>query len=202
MSNNQQPIEGLENVWRHQLVTTVTLTSADLAAQNAKLLRTVRRSLLLEYGASVIVILWAGLSLIYQPGGWLTKASYVAMIAGVLWVVRGLHSHLGARATGAAPADCLSFQRRSLEGLRDSLRTAWRWYLLPFVPALVLMMIDRWFFQHAAGRSIEHDRAIIALASAVCVLILVAIALWHQLVAARLQRTIDYLNVFRKEPAD
>jgi hypothetical protein len=59
---------------------------------------------------------------------------------------RGVRKHFTGDHAPPAGADLLSFQRASLERLRRSLLTAWRWYVLPFGPVLVLAGIDRWFF--------------------------------------------------------
>jgi hypothetical protein len=62
----------------------------------------------------------------------------VAFVVATLWVMRGLHVHLGDRGEVPQPVELLTFQRATLERLRHGLTTAWRWYLLPFAIPIVL----------------------------------------------------------------
>lgn len=186
-------------LWLHQPASTFVLTPEQLLLQQHKLRASLRRSLIIEYVACAFVLGWIAFRWWHEPGGWLTKAQYVAVITAVLVVAYGVHKHLTGYDAPPAGADLVSFQRASLERLRRSLLTAWRWYVLPFAPALVLAGIDRWFFQHHPTRPIEVDHLHILLGMGIATAILGVVALWNRLAAARLQRAIDYLDRFGSE---
>lgn len=194
MSSNG--VDRLCGMWRDQPAPVLSLTPDQLAAQHAGLRLSLRRSLIIEYAASAFVLGWVAFRWWHEPGGWLTKAQYVAVIAAVLVVAHGLRKHLTGYDPPPVGADLLSFQRASLERLRRSFLTAWRWYVLPFAPAFVLMSIDRWFFQHHPTRPIDVDHMHILIGMAIAAAITGAVAIWHRIVAARLQRAIDYLDNF------
>ncbi len=196
MSSNDASVDRLCAAWRAQPAPMLSLTPEQLAAQHAKLRVSLRRSLIVEYVACAFVLGWVALRWWYVPGGWLTKAQYVATIAAVLFVAHGLRKHLTGYGAPPAGADLLSFQRASLERLRRSFLAAWRWYLLPFAPTVVLAGIDRWFFHHHPLRSIEVDHLHILGGMAIAAAIAGAVALWHRIAARRLQRAIDYLDNF------
>jgi hypothetical protein len=200
MNNPSDSAEALGALWRQQLVTTVTLTPAELRAENRELRSKVRRWLLVEYIACVIVIVAFIVRGILRDDGWLANVSYAAFIAGTLWVAFRLHVNLGDRGDGAAGSDLLAFQRSTLERLRTAFATSWRWYLLPFTPGFAITLVDRWFFRPIPGRTVHEDHSIILGFGLVVVLFFVGVWLWHQLVAARLQRRIDYLDTFRSAP--
>ena len=54
---------------------------------------------------------------------------------------------------------------------RDLFTTAWRWYILPVIPGMVLMLLGRWFQFHAAGRSLAWDHQVIVLGAIIAALI-------------------------------
>lgn len=73
----------------------------------------------------------------------------------------------------------LAAHRSALERQRDLLASAWRWYLLPLVPGLLLIILSR---PASAPR-----------AALVCGVVFVAIALLNRAAARSLQREIDKL---------
>lgn len=198
MTAEQQTIDRLHGLWRHQLVATLTLTPEQLLAQNTKLRRSLRKWLIAEYAGAAVAVVWVGASWWHNAGGWLTKAWYVSALVCVPTALFAVRRHLGAERPSPG-ADLLAFQRGALERLRRSTQTSWRWYFPLFLPTFVLIFLDRWFYQHVPGRPIDLDRAIMIACALLLVALLSCMVLWQQLVAARLQRAIDYLDVFRRE---
>jgi len=198
MTSEQQTIDRLHGLWRHQLVATLTLTPEQLLGQNVKLRRTLRNYVIAEYLGAAVAVVSVGLAWWHHAGSWLTKACYVSVLACVPVALYSVQRHLAAERPSPG-ADLLAFQRRALERLRTSTQTSWRWYLPLFLPTFVLIALDRWFFDRVPGRPIELDRLIIVMGVFFIVAVLAGCVLWAQLVAARLQRAIDYLDVFRRE---
>lgn len=200
MSSDDVHVDRLCGVWRDQPAPKLFLTpeqlAEQLAAQHAKLRASLRVSAIVEYVACALVLVWIAVRWWHEPGGWLTKAQYVATIAAVLVIARGLRKHFTGYGAPPPDADLLSFQRESLERLRRSFLTGWRWYVLPLVPSFALAGIDRWFFQHHPARPIDVDHVHILIGMAIAASIGGGVVLWHRFIAARLQRAIDYLDSF------
>lgn len=78
---------------------------------------------------------------------------------------------------------CLAFHRQSLINHRDTLRSVWRWSILPLLPGLVVF---RWGVAVEAGRIDWWTNAVMAL-------ILTVIFALNAYAARRLQREIDAL---------
>jgi hypothetical protein len=74
-----------------------------------------------------------------------TRAGYVLLIAGMLYLLR----QLARRGTSRpAPADataqsCLDYHRAELQQQYELLRSVWSWYLAPLVPGFVVLYVSR-----------------------------------------------------------
>lgn len=99
----------------------------------------VRRRNRIEYLASAFVILAFSAYVVFLPDPVLKIASALVVL-GTLYVAFQLHRRGSAQPTPAAE-DALAFHRAELLRQRDALRSAWRWYLLPFAPGLGLFMV-------------------------------------------------------------
>lgn len=80
---------------------------------------------------------------------------------------------------------CLAFHRQSLINHRDTLRSVWRWSILPLLPGL---LVFRWGVADEAGRIDWWTNAAMAL-------VLIVIYALNVYAARRLQREIDALPV-------
>ena len=62
------------------------------------------------------------------------------MIVGTLFMVYTLHKRGSARTVSAEfeLRTCMDFHRKELQRQRDLLRDVWSWYLLPFVPGMLV----------------------------------------------------------------
>ena len=111
------------------------------------------------------------------------------IIAAALFVSYWLHAQ---GAAASLPADLgtkssLDFLRVQLERQRDLLRSVWLWYLLPFVPGVLVLGIGRALAQPA--------RAPRVVASGVLMLISgVGVHVLNRRAAARVQRRLDDLK--------
>ena len=161
--------------------------------QKARTLETkVRWRNIREYVASVVVVLFFAPVLLHRDS-WMMQAGAALIIAATLFVGWQIHRRT---ATGAIPeaGDALrDYHRQTLIRQRDALRSVGWWYMAPFAPGMVLLMIGRWFQSHVEGRSLAMDHLGILLASGVCALVFAGIWWLNQLGAKRLQKQIDAL---------
>jgi uncharacterized membrane protein len=195
MSVESRDADELAAVWRQQLISPLTLTPAELRAENQSLRRKVRISLLAECVGCVAVIAAMLIHWFFSENR-VSHVTYVAFVVATLWVMRGLHVRMGDRGEVPLPVELLAFQRATLERLRSGLATAWRWYLLPFAVPIVMVVLDRWLFTPIPNRPAHVNHIVNVGFVAFTVVFFVAVWLWHQVIAARLQRRIDYLDTF------
>ena len=150
--------------------------------------RTISRRNRLEYAAAAFVVVW------FSVWAWFAESAVVALgcwlsALAALWVVFHLHRHGAARRPAGEQGvmSGLEFLRSELVRQRDLLRSVWWWYLLPFVPGLLLIL---------AGTSLERwDWVAPGIVAAVT---FVGIGLLNQRVARKLQRRLDDLDAVRE----
>jgi hypothetical protein len=82
---------------------------------------------------------------------------------------------------------CREFHRSQLVRQRDLLRSVWLWYLLPFVPGLLLIQIGR-----AAGDPSRPLRVVMS--ATISVLVFLGIGWLNQRAARKLDREIEGLE--------
>jgi hypothetical protein len=151
--------------------------------------RRVARRNAIEYAACVAAIACFGYYLVGFPF-LLMRAGSLLMIAATLAVAWQLRARA---ASAPAPADFgarswLEFHRTQLARQRDALRTAWLWYVAPFVPGLVVF---RWGVETELGTPSTFARGLWANLSIAAVFALVVI--FNRFVARRCQRQLDML---------
>jgi hypothetical protein len=181
----------IRRLWRDQPSEEVQMSVREIRARAERLERTVRWRNLREYAAAAIVIP------VFAVQAWFAETAAVALgcwlvALAALWVVYHLHR----RGTARRPAgeqgatSCLEFHRSEIVRQRDLLRSVWWWYLLPFVPGMLLIIV---------GRALEQpDRLAAALGAAMFLaVIFVAIGRLNQRVARKLQRRLEELDALR-----
>ena len=131
-----------QSLWQGQAVTGAAMTVDELQQRARYLERRVERRNLREYIAAVVVLFMFG-AIAWKAPLPLIRAGAVLTRAATAFIVFHLSRYGTAR---IMPADlgltgCLQFHRRELERQRDLLRGAWKWYLLPFMPGLILMCL-------------------------------------------------------------
>lgn len=129
--------DDLKALWRDQpLEETPPMTLEFIHARAFQ--SRVRRRNVIEYVACAVVVAVFGAYVAVLPYTVLRIASGLTVAAALLvaW-------QLWRRAAARPPphADALSFHRAELVRQRDALRSAWLWYLAPFMPGLGLFMV-------------------------------------------------------------
>jgi Flp pilus assembly protein TadB len=184
----------LKTLWRNQKPEDDTVTLAQIHHSAAIFEKRIRRGVLIEYVASAFVVLVFG-SYIWLFPGWMMKTGSALVILATLFVVWQMRRRMSAQdVPDAQKLELIAFIRSELVRQRDARTSAWLWYIAPFLPGMVLMMMGRWFQTHASWRSLAWDHEVIVMASAVAVIIIGSIWLLQMWVAKRLQRKIDELD--------
>ena len=180
-----------KTIWQSQETEGTTVTLEDVRKRAARFQNTVRNRNLREYIASAIVIAAFGFLAWHMPG-WMMKLGSALVVAATIFVVWQLHRRGRTQSVpdGATVAALLAFHRQELVRQRDALRTVWQWYLLPFLPGMVLILLGRYFQLHAPGRSIAVDHLVIVFAAIFVALVFIVILLLNMWVAAMLQKRI------------
>ncbi|MEM9572055.1 MAG: hypothetical protein AAF996_11350 [Pseudomonadota bacterium] len=130
----------LRDLWATDQGDKFTMSIAELSARSDRFRSKIKRRNLTEYLAAVLVI---GIF------GWLAYSIPVLSVrigAGLI-ILAAIYiswqlNKVASVDTGEAPVDNLAnMHRRELVRQRDALRSVWRWYLLPFVPGIVVFTL-------------------------------------------------------------
>jgi uncharacterized membrane protein len=193
MAPERQPSD-VTNLWRKQPAEDATV-SMDIIHHRAQEFQShIRRRNLREYLAAVVVVFGFVRFLWIYPG-WMTKAGSALSIVAALFVMWQLHRRGGSQPLpGTSGMSIIDFHRAEIMRQRDLLRSVGSWYLAPFVPGLILLMMGRYFQVHAPGRTLAADHRVIILGTAIVFLVLGAVWLVNRWAADRLQRKIDQLD--------
>ena len=165
------------------------MSAQEVRVLSEKFERTISQRNRREYAASAFVVVWFGV------WAWVAKSAVVALgcwlvVLGALYVVYHLHRHGAARPVGQQEVmSCVEFHRSELARQRDLLRSIWWWYLGPFVPGMLLILVGFWLER--------PDRGLVGFGLFVAATF-VGIGLLNQRVARKLQRRIDDLDAVRK----
>jgi hypothetical protein len=187
-----------KQIWRNQKAED-TVTLENIHERATKFQRRIRNRNLREYIGVVIVVLVFSWYTWVLPG-WMTKTGSAMGVIAALFVAWQLHRRAPASIVpSSSGVGLVDFHRRELIRQRDTLKSIWLWYILPFFPCIALMMLGRWFQFHATGRSIDMDHLIIILCNVIVVLVFGIVWLLNVLGAARLQRKIDELDKLQSE---
>jgi hypothetical protein len=132
----------LKTLWTSQKDDPMTLNDADIRARAQKFDATIGWRNAREYAAAIIVVLFFGYFAATDTNP-VKQAGAALIVLAALFVSWRLAAHAspGAHADPASP--WLDRYRGELVRQRDMLKTVWRWYALPFVPGLALMMAAR-----------------------------------------------------------
>lgn len=88
----------------------------------------------------------------------------------------------------------LKYMRRELTKQRDAAASAWRWYILPFIPAVIFFLIDRWTYADSDLLKLTEFRYTVLILTALIITLGCAAIFWQWLQAAKYQRQLDDLE--------
>ena len=173
----------LRVLWKSRKEPAFTMSTVDMQARAHRFQSTIRTRNFLEYAAALFVIISFGLDLL-QPEPLTAKFGAVLVILAAVFVCYKLHTlgQAAPRGKQNLAMNIVDFHRSELLRQRDALMNVWKWYLLPFVPGLVI-------FTFADGFT---SRAVIKLILMVAVFLLIH---WPNVKAAKkIDVEIDELN--------
>ena len=161
---------------------------SEIRSKATKFERQIRRRNLLEYGAAVIVV-GAFSRLVWIGQHELVRAGAALIVLATLYVVYRIHrdGSVTAMPEDLALTTCRDFHRGQLVRHRDLLRSIWMWYLLPFVPGLLVLLIGR-----AAADPGRASRVVMS--AMISVLVFLGIGWLNQRAARKLDREIEALE--------
>ena len=130
----------LRDLWASDQGEKYTMSIADLTARSDRFRSRVQRRNYVEYLAAALVIAVFGWLAFIVPI-WSMRAGAVLIIIAAIYISWQLHKTASV-SHEHTPADRLaSVYRRELKRQREALNSVWRWYLLPFVPGVVVFVL-------------------------------------------------------------
>ena len=195
----------MTNAWKNQPAEPLDVSLEDVRRRARKLETKVFWRNAREYVACALVVAAFGYyASVFDST--VIRAGCGLVIAGALFTVFRLHQAGAARTVPAELAfrTCVAFRRHELERQRDLLLGVWRWYLLPFVPGLVVFRLGLFAFTMRQPHASEHTGTIVtvfALTVVGCAAVFAGVAKLNHWAARKLQREIDALERLELEPA-
>jgi hypothetical protein len=134
--------DALRQAWAAQPVAGTAPSLAQLKTKARRAQRSVALRNALEYAAVLSVVI-AGGAMVVEEGPLLMRISALLMVAGMLYLVAQLHGRASARKPprDGTAIDYLDFLQLELARQQRAARSAWRWYLLPFVPGSMVFLL-------------------------------------------------------------
>jgi hypothetical protein len=178
----------LRAIWQSQSRDEHAISLDQIRQKSRRLERLVSRRNLVEYIATVVVVVSFSWIMWVDPSGTVRTGAGLLIAAAVFMAYR-LHT----RGTATSfPSDlglrsALEFHRVQLKRQVDLLRSVWRWYILPMVPGFLVLDI---------GMAREHPERTLRIVAGGVLALLLALGI-HELNrrgAAGLQRRLDRLK--------
>jgi hypothetical protein len=130
------------NLWQSQEVEEMRISVDELRSKAAKFQSRIRWRNWREYGAAVVVIVWAGTTLWRTPHT-VERIGFALIIMGSIYYMWHLKKFGAPKSLPAdlGRADCARFYQSELARQRDLVRSIWKWAIGPMIPALALLDI-------------------------------------------------------------
>ena len=182
----------LKELWKSQPTVAAGLTTDQLKSATSTFQRRIRVRNLIEYICAAAVVagniyyIWIFPFLLMRIGCGLT-------ILGVLFVTYQLNRRAsnGSPPSASVGLSYLNFLREELVRQRDAARSAWLWYVGPFLPGMIVFL---WGAQTELHASDPPARGLIA--GGVVFAIVVSIIWLNRQAARKLQDKIDQIDQF------
>ena len=132
----------LRDLWASDQGDKFTMSVSELTAQSNRFHARILRRNITEYVAAALVIGVFGWVAFLVPV-WSIRIGAVLIIAAAFYISWKLHQIGGASSPShLASAESLAAHHRgALVRQRDALKSVWRWYLLPFVPGVLVFTL-------------------------------------------------------------
>ena len=178
----------MKAIWKNQAVDRLDISLDRLRADAKKFHGRILIRNAAEYIASLLVVVAFGALFFHSRDVWV-RASCALIVMATVFVVQYLYRHGSPREVSADAGlqNCLTFTRSELVRQRDLLRGVWRWYIAPFVPGMLVLLL-------AGGGRSPAKWVGVFLAIAVVSGVFVGVGFLNRLAARRLQNWIDALD--------
>ena len=186
MKHEHEPDPDVVRVWQAQEREEAPMPLPELGARVAKLGRTTRRRNYVEYVAGIVVLILFGRRAVDSDLHTLIRVGAGLIMGATIFAVAYLHQR-GWMPRGTVEDASVEFLRAELRRQRDLRAGVWWWYLLPFVPGILFMLIG------FAAASSEHAVRP-AIAGVFSVLVFLSVGWWNVRKAKKIERDIDALG--------
>lgn len=193
--NTPRKTGSIHALWKTLPSEPVVLTREDMQLRITTLKAKVKRRDINEYlGFAVLFVLIAYVHSLNS--GWENWVISGLMTVGAIAACWNYRRRAGGSAMAplSASENLTQFIRRELIRQRDAAATFWRWYILPFVPAIVFICVLRWVETGPDLYALTPMRINVLMVAALCVAVGSAFILWQWLQAASYQRQIEDLG--------
>jgi hypothetical protein len=200
--NDNQLDDQLRELWQAQQLEGKKMSLEEIRDNVRTFEKKIRGRNMLEYIAAGIVLLSFGIQM-FQP----TPPNFMTRIGAGLTVLATIYVVYTLRTRGSVKnipdtmgrASFIEFYRSSLESQRDLLHNVWRWYLLPFAPGMVAMLVsfairDGLILNPTPFPEQLRNGLFLLLFSGVLVLFFFLVAAVNRRAARKLQSEIDALE--------
>lgn len=201
MSNTPVEPGQLRSLWQAMPTEAVVITPHEMRMRAAMFEGRIRRRNRIEYIACAIVVAIFSWYATFKSATILWPIANFMIVAATLYVAISLHRKGKASATpdSGTVVSLIEFHRQGLVRQRDVLKTVWRWYLLPFVPGLILWFVAFWLGYGQASAKPAATAVVLGMMFILCILVFATILLLNLLGAARLQRMIEDLDRYTEK---
>lgn len=132
--------DSLRELWASDQGEKFTMSITELTARSDRFRSRIHRRNLIEYVAAALVVSVFGWLAFIVPV-WSVRVGAILIILAAIYISWQLN-RVAPLSQGYGSADNLvSVYRRELVRQRDALKTVWRWYLLPFLPGIVIFVL-------------------------------------------------------------
>lgn len=183
----------LRELWASDQGEKFTMSIAELTARSDRFRSRIQRRNLIEYAAAALVVAVFGWLAFIVPA-WSVRVGAVLIILAAIYISWQLH-RVASLSQGHGPADNLaSVYRRELVRQRDALKSVWRWYLLPFLPGIVVFVLGT---NIEAGVSLPVWAIVISSAISLGFVGLIFCGIWalNAYAARKLEKEIETLDL-------
>ena len=182
----------LKTLWTNQTEEPVTMSEAGIRARAEKFDSTIGWRNAREYLAGAFVVVFFGYYAVTRENP-VQQLGAAAVVLAALFVTWRLAAMGGASSAGDPAASWFARHRAHLVRQREMLRTVWKWYALPFVPGLTLMIAGRHAYPEFRLHELDAWVAL-ALPTAFLAAVFGGIVWLNHVAAKKLQAEIDELD--------
>ncbi len=198
----EPPADPIKALWQTQSKEGEVMTLDDIVSKARAFQAKVRRRNLINNTLAVLGIVTFAIY-VYVFSGWMIKTGSLLCILAAVNFVWQQHVRTAVRRIPDAPAAALAdFYRSELVHDRDAVGGSWLWETAPMLPGLALIVLGRWFQDHAQDIPVKFDRQVIVLGTIIAVLTIVIAVLFNRIHVYRLQQQIDELDRLRGARAE